>query len=469
MDRRLALKLDHFLDLLSQHTALKLYSSFMPLTAVDASSLAELWRSRTSKLSLTRDSVSSLLLTTQSPESVVALRASKNIFDLQSTTNVAKEFFAAEFGPQHAANCYEMLKFFSQYPPKRAPGFNWLEAVDELVASYPREQGSIHQDLQDFLESGPFLSSLATSGIRNHKTRNLLIRKYFGCYLFFVKRLPYKEVAIKTQLSINQLKKSSISFKRGDFSRAYVEGRGQHMRTRRKMTDDKIDWLKSAVRKKTSPFTVQDLTKEFAAAYPEAPVSHTTIFKILKGRLRFRFKAWTLYPAARNSEETRMYRFWYCHRLLASLGTNRLVVSIDETGFSHYAHKSKTWANPDVLPASKLGLFCRSVNVTLILALSQEQVIGFYLFEGAADAVIFADFVWNLTRKIENLYGPQANPMYILDNCRAHKNALVESVFGSKGMEVYFSPPYSPELNYIENYFGILKKRVRGKREFSSK
>ncbi len=53
----------------------------------------------------------------------------------------------------------------------------------------------------------------------------------------------------------------------------------------------------------------------------------------------------------------------------------------------------------------------------------------------------------------------------IMDNASIHCNGRIEELIGSRGLEVRYLPPYSPDLNPIELTFSILKAWVR--REFT--
>ena len=55
--------------------------------------------------------------------------------------------------------------------------------------------------------------------------------------------------------------------------------------------------------------------------------------------------------------------------------------------------------------------------------------------------------------------------LVILDNLSAHKTAAVRATFDRCEIDYLYLPPYSPDLNPIENAFAKLKKLVRGAAE----
>jgi len=64
---------------------------------------------------------------------------------------------------------------------------------------------------------------------------------------------------------------------------------------------------------------------------------------------------------------------------------------------------------------------------------------------------------------VEQILVPTLRPgdIVIIDNLAAHKNAAVRRAIEGAGAELRFLPPYSPDLNPIENAFAKLKAHLR--------
>jgi len=64
---------------------------------------------------------------------------------------------------------------------------------------------------------------------------------------------------------------------------------------------------------------------------------------------------------------------------------------------------------------------------------------------------------------VEQVLVPTLRPgdIVILDNLAAHKNAAIRAAIEAAGASLRFLPPYSPDLNPIENAFAKLKARLR--------
>lgn len=53
----------------------------------------------------------------------------------------------------------------------------------------------------------------------------------------------------------------------------------------------------------------------------------------------------------------------------------------------------------------------------------------------------------------------------IMDNCSIHKSPKVKKLIESAGCKLIYLPPYSPDLNPIENYWAVMKNNIKKIRE----
>lgn len=96
-------------------------------------------------------------------------------------------------------------------------------------------------------------------------------------------------------------------------------------------------------------------------------------------------------------------------------------------------------------------------TTTLIAALGVEGVRCSTVVDGAVNGDVFHAFV-------EQVLVPALRPgdIVVMDNLSSHKGALVRSLVEEAGAELRFLPPYSPDLNPIENVFSKIKQLLRG-------
>lgn len=95
-------------------------------------------------------------------------------------------------------------------------------------------------------------------------------------------------------------------------------------------------------------------------------------------------------------------------------------------------------------------------TTTLIAALDCGGIRCSMVVDGAVNAEVFEAFV-------EQVLTPQLRPgdIVILDNLSSHKRPRTRELICAAGAEVLYLPPYSPDLNPIENVFAKIKQRLR--------
>lgn len=92
----------------------------------------------------------------------------------------------------------------------------------------------------------------------------------------------------------------------------------------------------------------------------------------------------------------------------------------------------------------------------MIAGLLGKKLIAPWMFEGYTDADVFNTWV-------EKVLLPELPPGYtvILDNARFHQSAKTVELIESAGCKILFLPPYSPDLNPIEEWWAILKAKIK--------
>lgn len=106
----------------------------------------------------------------------------------------------------------------------------------------------------------------------------------------------------------------------------------------------------------------------------------------------------------------------------------------------------------------------RTERVSWIAALKQGKLFAPMTFEGACNRDLFE--VW-----LEQSLVPQLQPgdVIIIDNASFHHSQTIEEIVAEVGCEIWYLPPYSPDLNKIEHWWFVLKNWMRQRwNEFDS-
>jgi transposase len=95
-------------------------------------------------------------------------------------------------------------------------------------------------------------------------------------------------------------------------------------------------------------------------------------------------------------------------------------------------------------------------TMTFIAALRIDRVDAPWVLNGPINGDAFRTYV-----EKELLKTLQPGDVVVLDNLGSHKNKAVRHMVRAKGAKLFFLPPYSPDLNPIEQLFSKIKHAMR--------
>ena len=98
----------------------------------------------------------------------------------------------------------------------------------------------------------------------------------------------------------------------------------------------------------------------------------------------------------------------------------------------------------------------REGRVNMIAALCNQNLIAAFTVEGACNRTVFE--TWLSTCLLPTLVIGQ---VVVMDNATFHKGGRIEQLIEEAGCQVLYLPPYSPDLNKIEQCWSWLKSRIR--------
>jgi transposase len=126
----------------------------------------------------------------------------------------------------------------------------------------------------------------------------------------------------------------------------------------------------------------------------------------------------------------------------------------------------ETWAKTNMAPLRGWCMLGRRLKakvpyghwktMTFLAALRCDRIEAPCVFDGPINGVSFLAYV-------EQCLAPTLNPgdIVILDNLGSHKSKGVRDAIRAVGAKLLFLPPYSPDLNPIEQVFAKLKHLLR--------
>ena len=141
----------------------------------------------------------------------------------------------------------------------------------------------------------------------------------------------------------------------------------------------------------------------------------------------------------------------------ASVDAERLVF-VDETGLKTDMNRLRGWAAVGQRLVDRVVAGRWTTN-TLVHAIALDGTRAAMILDGPVDSICFAGYC-------EHFLAPslRAGDLVVLDNLSSHKSLPAQRAIEEVGAKLVFLPPYSPDLNPIENIFSKLKQLVRGLR-----
>lgn len=144
--------------------------------------------------------------------------------------------------------------------------------------------------------------------------------------------------------------------------------------------------------------------------------------------------------------------FWKKHQ--CKIDPRRLIF-IDETWAKTNMTRLRGWSSTGQRLVAKVP-YGHWKTMTFIAGLRCDGICAPFVFDGPINGRSF--LAW-----VEQCLIPTLRPrdIVVLDNLGSHKNEAVRRAIRAAGAKLIFLPPYSPDLNPIEQVFAKLKTLLR--------
>ena len=198
----------------------------------------------------------------------------------------------------------------------------------------------------------------------------------------------------------------------------------------------------------TSHLTLHGLKAELAA---RGVVSHDTVWRFLRHEgLRFKKTLFALEQA--RADIARRRRRWRSFQ--SGLDPRRLVF-IDETWIKTNMAPLRGWG-PKGKRLRSFAPHGHWKTLTFLGALRCDRLTAPCVFDGPINGQCFRAYV-------EQQLVPVLKPgdIVIMDNLGAHKATAIRQMIQDAGARLWYLPPYSPDLNPIEQAFAKIKHWMR--------
>ena len=222
-----------------------------------------------------------------------------------------------------------------------------------------------------------------------------------------------------------------------------------------KITTEHVKFLLDEI-KKNKTITMEDLTIKLNDKFKNLNISRRHISNVIKdNNISLKLTHIQHIPIKRFGKDININdNLTEFYKEIKKYNLND-IVSVDETSINALQKRNHCY--------NEIGKRCviktQSQDVfkkyTAIFAISTTGVIGWEIYEkGGIDSDRLYKFIeTNITNKYKN-------KLIILDNASSHRNEIIKTLV-NKDNKILYSCPYQHYTNAIENYFSILKSKLR--------
>ena len=169
-------------------------------------------------------------------------------------------------------------------------------------------------------------------------------------------------------------------------------------------------------------------------------------------------KGWSKKTARQKvKEQNTDLREFYLHKL--SDFQSYHLVYVDESGCDKRVGFRRTGWSPLGVAPVQVSQFHRDERYQILPAYAQDGVVLSRVFRGSTDAAMFEDFVDQLLQHCGKW--PEPKSVLVMDNASFHHSERITQMCVDAGVKLLYLPPYSPDLNPIEEFFAELKGFIK--------
>jgi hypothetical protein len=132
---------------------------------------------------------------------------------------------------------------------------------------------------------------------------------------------------------------------------------------------------------------------------------------------------------------------------------------VDESGCDKRAGFRRTGWSPSGVAPLQVSQFHRDQRYQILPAYAQDGILLSRVFRDVTDGTEFEDFLSQLLQHCGRW--PEPKPILVMDNASFDHSKRISQMCADAGVKLVYLPPYSPDLNLIEEFFAELKSFIK--------
>ena len=132
---------------------------------------------------------------------------------------------------------------------------------------------------------------------------------------------------------------------------------------------------------------------------------------------------------------------------------------VDESSCDKRIGYRRTGWSPLGVTPIQISQFQCEKRYQILPAYTQDSIVFARIFQGSTDGTVFEDFIEQLLPLCDRY--PEPKSVLVMDNASFHYTKRIEEICHDAGVKLVYLPPYSPDLNPIEEFFAKLKAFIK--------
>lgn len=322
--------------------------------------------------------------------------------------------------------------------------------TNESYLSYPIAQTTRYQNTENTCEQ----EENSPNTMAQRKTRNsVLISDIVLVKRLYLRSVKVNEIALDSNLSTSAVYKIITDLKDNDMNEELVANLKKRPGPKRFENMEFLQGVGQAIQHDPC-YTQNGIVQRMASN--NIHISQSTVSKTLKklDLTRKRVKK----VAHRTIEPDVIAQRKAYSINIRTIPVNRLCF-LDETGVNLHT-TARFGYSPKNTPCTSIVNSDKGKNISFLVLINNNTILNYCSVEGAFNSDVFFGFILHC---IDHGFIRTDNYI-VMDNCRIHKNPRMLSYLASRNFNILFLPPYSPQLNPIEEVFSLVKSRYHQKR-----